>query len=347
MKRENLAQCGILLALCAGVLFATPVTSFAEENRFYGGIGFGLSEMKPDTEGTTYSVADSTSMGGKLYLGYDLLDYFSVEGYYSDLGEAKMSPNGRISYRDLGVSGLLYLLDPGEKRSGLMMFLRAGVGKMYNDTSLNYSRVNDSHFMLGAGFEYGLSGGYSLRLDLDMYDKDARLATLSVMKRFGSKPAPVIIRPPEPEQVVDGDADNDGVPDSKDKCPASEALVRVDVSGCEMKQVIVLKGVTFASNSAELIGDSHTVLDLVAESLKRYQQQQIEVAGYTDDRGNAAYNKQLSLRRAEAVRDYLIKRGVVADNLTASGYGEENPVADNKRKAGRAQNRRVELHKLN
>lgn len=342
MRRNRIGRCGVLVALYLGtVLF--PGISPAEENRLYAGIGLGVSNMEPDTGGTSYSVADSANIGGKLYLGYELFDNLNIEGYYSDLGEAKMSPNGTIGYRDLGVSGMYYLPDFGLERHGVTMFLRAGIGKMYNDTGLNYRRIHDSHFMLGAGFEYGLSDGYSLRLDLDMYDKDARLVALSIMKRFGEKPKPVIAKP---VPVVDGDSDNDGVTDSRDQCPGTAASVQVDYTGCEMQQVLVLEGVTFATNSAKLIGDSHTVLDQVAESLKRYMQQRIEVAGYTDSRGNAKYNKALSLRRAEAVREYLIGQGVAAENLTANGYGEENPVADNGSKAGRAKNRRVELHKI-
>jgi outer membrane protein OmpA-like peptidoglycan-associated protein len=69
----------------------------------------------------------------------------------------------------------------------------------------------------------------------------------------------------------------------------------------------------------------------------------IEVAGHTDSRGSDAYNIKLSQRRAEAVRDYLISKGIAADRLSAKGYGESQPVADNATDEGRFKNRRVEL----
>jgi OOP family OmpA-OmpF porin len=69
----------------------------------------------------------------------------------------------------------------------------------------------------------------------------------------------------------------------------------------------------------------------------------LEVAGHTDQRASAEYNEKLSRRRADAVRDYLIGKGVSADRLSAAGYGETKPVADNNTEAGRQQNRRVEF----
>jgi outer membrane protein OmpA-like peptidoglycan-associated protein len=72
----------------------------------------------------------------------------------------------------------------------------------------------------------------------------------------------------------------------------------------------------------------------------------VEVAGHTDNRGAAAYNRDLSQRRAEAVRSYLVSKGVNGGNLSARGYGPDSPVADNKTANGRAENRRVELRQL-
>jgi len=69
----------------------------------------------------------------------------------------------------------------------------------------------------------------------------------------------------------------------------------------------------------------------------------VKVTGYTDSVGSAAYNKKLSLRRAEAVRDYLVSIGVDPAKLEVDGAGMDNPVADNKTAAGRAKNRRVEV----
>ncbi len=109
---------------------------------------------------------------------------------------------------------------------------------------------------------------------------------------------------------------------------------------------LVLKGVNFASAKAVLIGDSEQILDRVAASLIDHPDVRIEVAGHTDSQGSDAYNLKLSQQRADAVRSYLIEKGVAADRLVAKGYGETKPIADNGTPEGRAENRRVELTRI-
>jgi OOP family OmpA-OmpF porin len=101
--------------------------------------------------------------------------------------------------------------------------------------------------------------------------------------------------------------------------------------------------VTFATNSADLISESYAVLNTTAASLKSYPDLVIEVRGYTDSTGSAAYNLKLSQRRAEAVMQYLQAHGLM-NRMTAKGYGKEDPIADNKTPEGRLANRRVTLH---
>ena len=139
------------------------------------------------------------------------------------------------------------------------------------------------------------------------------------------------------------DSDGDGIADYLDKCPNTAKGTRVDNSGCPLKAIIELRGVTFANNSANLKADSTAILDEMAITLKRYPELKVEVAGHTDSSGASEYNAKLSQRRADAVRKYLISKGVNADNLTAKGYGEDKPVASNATREGRARNRRVEL----
>lgn len=140
------------------------------------------------------------------------------------------------------------------------------------------------------------------------------------------------------------DSDNDGIVDSRDKCAGTARGKKVDRQGCELEEVIVLKGVNFETSSDQLKGGSASVLDEMAETLKRYPEMVVEVAGYTDNRGAASFNRQLSQKRATSVANYLISKGVSASNLQAKGYGAESPIADNSTAAGRAKNRRVELH---
>lgn len=128
--------------------------------------------------------------------------------------------------------------------------------------------------------------------------------------------------------------------------PVAIAPVAAPPPPAPVRDVVVLKGVNFANNSAQLTPASATVLDEVAATLVKRSEIRAEVAGHTDDRGEANYNRSLSQRRAESVRSYLVSKGVDASRLTARGYGEDSPVADNKTSAGRAENRRVELRAL-
>ncbi len=138
------------------------------------------------------------------------------------------------------------------------------------------------------------------------------------------------------------DSDHDGVPDYLDKCPGTPPGVKVDANGCEV-EAIVLKGVNFDFDSAKLTPASEKVLDDVVALLKLRTGAPATIGGHTDSKGKHAYNMKLSERRAAAVRDYLISKGVAAGTLTATGYGETQPIASNATEDGRAQNRRVTL----
>lgn len=109
---------------------------------------------------------------------------------------------------------------------------------------------------------------------------------------------------------------------------------------------IILHGVKFEFDKSRLTVKADSLLDLVAASMQRRPDVKVEVGGHCDWIGSDAYNQKLSLRRAEAVRDYLISKGVKAENLTFQGYGETKPMADNKTAEGRALNRRVELRRM-
>lgn len=151
-----------------------------------------------------------------------------------------------------------------------------------------------------------------------------------------------------PDAVVDQfgcsrDDDGDSVPYHLDDCPDTVAGARVDVFGCEIKDVIRLPGVNFVTGSDRILAGSESILGSAAETLKMHPDLEIEVAGHTDSVGQGDSNYSLSERRAKSVRDLLITRGVDATRLTARGYGESQPVADNETAQGRADNRRVEL----
>lgn len=144
-------------------------------------------------------------------------------------------------------------------------------------------------------------------------------------------------------EPVPSDSDGDGVIDARDACPGTAAGTRVDARGCALQTRIELKGVTFATGSAVLTESSATTLDTVADTMRRYPEMRVQVQGHTDNQGDRGFNRELSQQRADAVRMYLINKGIGADRLSARGFGPDEPVTSNDTAAGRAQNRRVEL----
>jgi len=106
---------------------------------------------------------------------------------------------------------------------------------------------------------------------------------------------------------------------------------------------LVIRGVNFRQDSDMLTHESTLILDAVAKTLKASPVRKLQVIGHTSAEGDAGYNLDLSTRRAKAVRDWLVFRGVPAESLSYVGYGEQYPLASNTLDAGRHVNRRVEL----
>ena len=144
------------------------------------------------------------------------------------------------------------------------------------------------------------------------------------------------------------DTDNDGVNDEEDKCK-DVAGVASNMGCPEIAPATIEKinkaaaSIFFATGSAKLLAKSNVALNNVAAILKANPDYKVDINGYTDNQGNADKNRALSEARANAVSDYLIKQGIDASRLSAAGFGDENPVADNKTAAGKAKNRRVEM----
>ena len=105
----------------------------------------------------------------------------------------------------------------------------------------------------------------------------------------------------------------------------------------------VIEGINFKTNSANLTKKSYDVLDNAVQVLTDYPDTRIEISGHTDNVGKDEYNKELSQKRADAVKEYFVNKGIRTERLTAIGYGPEKPIADNKTKAGKAKNRRTEF----
>jgi outer membrane protein OmpA-like peptidoglycan-associated protein len=161
--------------------------------------------------------------------------------------------------------------------------------------------------------------------------------------------------PKVPAKTPDGcppDADGDGIPDGQDKCPKKPETKNgyQDKDGCPDKIPLIvrrftgtMRGIKFASGSAKIKRRSFRTLRGAAKVLVRYVALRIRVEGHTDSRGKAAKNLDLSRRRAQAVKDYLARRGVNASRIEVKGYGESKPLVNNRSRRNRAKNRRIEF----
>jgi outer membrane protein OmpA-like peptidoglycan-associated protein len=151
-------------------------------------------------------------------------------------------------------------------------------------------------------------------------------------------PPPVpVAAAPEPEPVVAPLAPAAPVAAAPEPAPPAPVAEPVPVA------TLVLEGVNFEFDKAVIRPQDYAILDQNIVALKEWGDVDVEVAGHTCSIGTEEYNLGLSLRRAEAVRNYLVSKGVSADRLTVRGYGESRPAVSNATREGRAQNRRVEL----
>ena len=167
------------------------------------------------------------------------------------------------------------------------------------------------------------------------------------------------------------DSDKDGVTDDKDQCPDTPAGVKVDAKGCPLdtdedgvtddkdqcsntpkgatvdsRGCWILKDLKFDTAKADIKADGARILDDVVTIMQANPSLKIEIQGHTDNKGSSAYNKTLSQKRANAVMEYIAKKGVEKERLSAIGYGFEKPAASNDTEEGRAENRRVELNPI-
>lgn len=144
------------------------------------------------------------------------------------------------------------------------------------------------------------------------------------------------------------DTDGDGLDDSIDKCPSTPGPV--SSGGCpeiakeDRKTLdIAMRAVEFDTGRATIKGTSRTILNQVADILRRYPNYRLSINGHTDNTGKASANQRLSERRAKACYDYLVQSGIDVNRLSYQGFGESRPVADNNTLKGRSLNRRVEF----
>lgn len=254
--------------IAAALLAFAPMQSQAEnspsdremDTRLYIGAGLGITNVDPEAVCPCYGVDDDMSAGGEIFVGMDITRRFSIEGYYADLGKAKIhglngADAGEIGYQHYGISALGYLYNSRDsydyekgyddeglfRREGLSLYGRVGAGVMSNDSDVDYERVNDAHMHLGAGAEYGWENGVAARAEFTSYDTDAKMLSLAVLKRLGDvteytgeKVEMKQMAAAPRQQFTLGDADGDGEPDGMDVCPMTPPGVAVNELGCNI-----------------------------------------------------------------------------------------------------------------
>jgi OOP family OmpA-OmpF porin len=236
-----------------------------------------------------------------------------------------------------------------------------------------YNNESDPFFNYGIGIKYAITKTLALKLDarhLLKTDGDRNLLyTFGVGIAFGQK-AQKTIKTQEPV-IVTKDSDNDGVIDSKDVCPTTVAGIKVDQKGCELdsdndgvvnskdicpttsagvevdqKGCAVLNtpeelGVLFETNSATIKSSDLSKFDKYVKYLTQVKAAIIVLEAHTDSIGDENYNLKLSQKRANSVKDQLVKMGIDENRIKAIGYGETKPKVANDTQEHRKQNRRV------
>lgn len=328
------------------MLAAVTTTGFAQVNagsvNITPTIGFYKFEGNEDLE-------SSIALG--LRAGYFFTKYIGIEGYAHYVPTKILWSNGTssdIKFVGYGIEGIVNLLPNG----AFVPFLAVGVGgahysNAFEDTTEDRRDKFTADY--GAGVKYFLSENIALRADVrHIVPFDGRhnnlLGTVGLTFAFGGAkkaapapepapapapvapaPAPVVAPPPPPPPPV--------VQEVKKPAAAAPAII---------EKGRVTLNVLFDTNKAVIKTNSFREVDNLITVMKDYPELNVTIEGHTDNVGSAASNKKLSQRRADAVKKYMVGKGIDASRLTAVGFGLEKPIASNATKEGRAKNRRVE-----
>jgi OOP family OmpA-OmpF porin len=288
-------------------------------------------------------------------LGKAISPKWNVELGADSSGHRRAGVDDRLRINTIDLNALRVF----KREDRINPYLIAGIGQIDTNAPSNDKDIyGKAGLGLMADIAKNTSKGTNLQLRGEMHmrkvfgDQDLTdyVASLGLLYSWGGSiaaPAAAAIAAIAPAVVkpVDGDDDRDGVPNSRDKCPNTPAGAKVDSDGCECGDV-VLRGVTFVTDSSEITPQGQLVLDSLVAGLQRRAGTKLEIRGHTDSVGSDAYNLALSQRRADSVKAYLVSKGLNAADLSTIGLGEMQHIATNDTAEGREQNRRVTLQAL-
>lgn len=210
------------------------------------------------------------------------------------------------------------------------------------NTNTNTSETNFIGTLAGGAF-YSMTDTLALRGEVRVTQDFNRsafdvLTGVGLTYSFIPKKSPAIMS-------IDGDDDQDGVLNSRDKCPGTPTNVMVDEDGCPVTTVENLSkvlNVLFDVNQSYVKPIYYSEIEDVAKLLREYPDARVEIQGHTDSTASEIYNQSLSERRAQAIANILVNNfNISSDRVTSKGYGESQPIADNNTFEGRALNRRT------
>ncbi|MFN7271408.1 MAG: OmpA family protein [Gammaproteobacteria bacterium] len=288
-------------------------------------------------------------------LGKAISPKWNVELGADSSGHRRAGVDDRLRINTIDLNALRVF----KREDRINPYLIAGIGQIDTNAPSNDKDIyGKAGLGLMADIAKNTSKGTNLQLRGEMHmrkvfgdpDLTDYVASLGLLYSWGGSiaaPAAAAIAAIAPAVVkpVDGDDDRDGVPNSRDKCPNTPAGAKVDSDGCECGDV-VLRGVTFVTDSSEITPQGQLVLDSLVAGLQRRAGTKLEIRGHTDSVGSDAYNLALSQRRADSVKAYLVSKGLNAADLSTIGLGEMQHIATNDTAEGREQNRRVTLQAL-
>jgi OOP family OmpA-OmpF porin len=307
---------------------------------------------KLDYNGTLRTYGHSLSVSRDLTKAFFGPAAYSPEGFEKGLAAVKVAGGtspladaitaAGADLKPLGGKSAIIIVSDGKKLENEPLAAATAVKQMYGDGVCFYTvLVGDDP--AGQKLMEGIAqaGSCGTATTADQLAAGGALAGFMQSALLAEAPPPPPAPAPAPAPVAAGDSDGDGVPDERDKCPGTPAGAWVNEDGCW-----VIENVTFDFNKAEIKPEFHAELNRVAEVLARNYETKIEVGGHTDNVGSEKYNQGLSERRANAVMEYLVSKGVGKYRITAEGYGFSRPHTTNDTEEGRAENRRVELNAI-
>ena len=312
-------------------LYVAPTVNYTfsdNDRQADDGWGGGLALGKPITEhlnmelGLTGSSLDFNTGSGS----YDLWG-LGVDAIYLLNRDADFTP-----YGVLGI-GALYTDIPGRHDTGLMGNIGLGVMKRLTD-----------NISLRADARYRMDGNSTNAFNENNFGDAVVSVGLNIALGQKAQPAPK----PEPAPVARPEPAPAPAP-APVVAPEPVASALTTPQAMQLDQaksgdtVVILEGVNFEFDSARLRPDARPILDEAVTVLNRRKDINVDVIGHTDSTGTTQYNQGLSERRAKAVYDYFVDKGIAADRLATMGYGETRPAHSNATREGRAKNRRVEL----